>query len=118
MLEASQYITTVINSKTAITTALTGGVSWEISASGTPKPFMNFNLVETPGATKDFGNNYNVSFFVFADSLTESATIGKTIKDQIKADTSLKWKFIRSANGYTSDEAQEAYIEITYTFNL
>ena len=89
MLEASQYITTVINSKTAITTALTGGVSWEISASGTAKPFMNFNLVETTPSSKDFKGNYTVSFFVFADSLTESATIGKTIKDEIKADTSL-----------------------------
>lgn len=118
MLEASQYITTVINSKTAISTALTGGLSWEISASGTPKPFMNFNLVENTPTSKDFEGLYTVSFFVFADSLTESATIGKTLKDAIKADKQLRWKYVRSENGYTSNEANEAYIEIVFTFNL
>lgn len=118
MLQASQYITTIINSKTAITTALVGGLSWELSASGVEKPFMNFNLLELPGATKDSGANYNVTFFVFADTLTASATIGELLKTEIKNDASLKWKFISASNGYTSNEANEAYIEIQYLFTL
>lgn len=118
MLEASQYITTVINSKTAITTALAGGLSWEISASDVEKPFMNFNLLEQPGPSKDSGATYTVSFFVFADTLTESATIGGILKNEIKTDTSLNWKFVRASNGYTSNEASEAFIELVYNFNL
>lgn len=117
MTEAAKYITTTINGKSTITDQLKGGMSWEISDSAVEKPFMNFNLIENPGTTKDSGFNYTVSFFIFADTLTNSATIGDILKSEVKKDTALSgWRFVRSSNGYTSDAANEAFIEVVFNF--
>lgn len=118
MTEAAKYITSIINGKTSITSQLIGGMAWEISDTGVKKPFMNFNLIENPGPTKDSGLAYTVSFFIFADTLTSSATIGDILKQEIKADNSLNWKYIRASNGYTSDVANEAFIEVVFNFKL
>lgn len=117
MFEASKYITNTISEIIEVSEELTGGLSWEISASDVKKPFMNFNLIENPGRTKDGGNEYTVSFFVFADTLSQSSQIGDLLKQKIKENSSLGWKFVRSSNGYTSDEAQEAFIEVVFNFN-
>lgn len=117
MTEAAKYITTTINSMTSVSSQLIGGMAWEISDSGVQKPFLNFNLIESPGPSKDSGFAYTVSFFIFSDTLTSSAAIGDLLKQEVK-DNELNWKYVRASNGYTSDSANEAFIEIVYQFKL
>ena len=114
MLAASQHITATVTGNATIMALLTEGFYWELGPEGTNVPFANYTLVETRPKSKDYEGEYRVSIFIWAETLTESATIADVMKNELQPN----WKFESAQNGYTDTDAKEAYIEIVFTFNL
>lgn len=118
MDSGAQHITTVITSNAAIMARLTNGLHWEIAPEGTKVPMATFSVTKSPGPSKDFGGEYTLNLYVFDTTLTNSAVTAQVITSQIKVDPSQNWRLTNQNSGYTSDEAREAFIQITFTFKL
>ena len=116
MKAAAEHIHTELTTNTTISNRLTNGVHWEFCTDeNTPLPLATFTVVQSPAVTKNFSGAYEVSVFVYDTSIDEAAETADIIKQEMTATT---WKFSTMRSGYTADEAQEAFIEIVFTFNL
>lgn len=117
MKQAADHINNVLINDSVILSLLPS-IFWEIAPEASVLPLLTYSIAEAPGATKDFGGVYTVDLFVFASTLTESALIGDTIKDQVKNNNNINWRFLGSVSGFTSDAAKEGFIKVSFNFKL
>ena len=115
MLDTAKHITTVLTHP-AILAVVTGGVYWELADQEAEWPFVNFSFQGDKPISKEGKREYNVFVRIFAESLTQGATIAQEIHNNIKSNSN--WYDRGNRSGYTDNEAKEAFIELTYNFKL
>jgi hypothetical protein len=91
---------------------------WEIAPEDTILPFLTYSILEAPGASKDSNSLITTDIFIFAKNLTESSNISQGIRFFIKNSNNINWRFLGASSGYTTDEAKEGFIKLTFNFKL
>lgn len=116
MKEAAEHVTEVL-SEPAITASVTGGIFWELAEEDSDFPLVTFSISDSGPATKNSFSQYQVKLRVFAERLSQAATITNTIRASVKAGSN-SWRDRGASSGYRDPEGKEAFIEITYEFKL
>lgn len=117
ILKAAEHISEVLNDQVVTDALGANKVFWELAEQDADRPFATYS-VSSNIVAKSRLREYSASIRVYGKSLTESATKAQAIEAYIEASDLARWKFRGSQSGYTSSEAETAFIELNYNFKL
>src|SRR5690606_13642127 len=115
MLKVSEHIYSTLD-RPAINAVAPGGIFWALADEKTVKPYITYVFTGGPQATKDHLRDHQVNIRIYANNLTEGATIAEVIQEELEAVR--PWKDRGYVSDYADPETQEAYVGLTYEFKL
>jgi hypothetical protein len=117
ILKAAEHISEVLND--AQVTAIMGAnkIFWELAEEDTVRPFLSYS-VRSSLATKSRFREYDTRLRIYDTSLTAAATKAQAIEQYIEDSDLARWRHRGAESGYTSPEAETAFIELAYNFKL
>jgi SOS response regulatory protein OraA/RecX len=117
ILKAAEHISTVLNDQAVVDALGSSKVFWELAEQDAARPFATYS-VSSSIVSKSRLREYDAQIRIYDSSLTAAATKAQAIEEYIEASELARWKFRGSNSGYTSAEAETAYIELNYNFKL